>query len=225
MNILTLFLIIPCLIAKTECCMRMVPPDDVYIPSTLAPEESTKSPGEITMAPEESTLAPEDTTLIASEEISSTTSNMETDTTEEMTTPTTMTTEETTTQSAHVCLTRTNCPALSSPVIWSQMMTVEENGCTEFVCPEDFVPRVVSTFSRSSIETPPGFTDFTSFIIQPPEPYDAGINTIDYFGIVCDGSLAVSQYPRGIMPLGGDVIGDDGSLDGLYSVATMITCV
>lgn len=62
--------------------MRMVPPDDVYIPSTLAPEESTKSPGEITMAPEESTLAPEDTTLIASEEISSTTSNMETDTTE-----------------------------------------------------------------------------------------------------------------------------------------------
>lgn len=43
-------------------------------------------------------------------------------------------------------------------------MTVEENGCTEFVCPEDFVPRVVSTFSRSSIETPPGFTDFTSFV-------------------------------------------------------------
>eukprot|EP00081_Caenorhabditis_elegans_P014781 NP_494249.1 Uncharacterized protein CELE_F43C11.4 [Caenorhabditis elegans] len=200
MNILTLFLIIPCLIAKTECCMRMVPPDDVYIPSTLAPEESTKSPGEITMAPEESTLAPEDTTLIASEEISSTTSNMETDTTE-------------------VLLYKFS--KISKFV--SQMMTVEENGCTEFVCPEDFVPRVVSTFSRSSIETPPGFTDFTSFIIQPPEPYDAGINTIDYFGIVCDGSLAVSQYPRGIMPLGGDVIGDDGSLDGLYSVATMIT--
>lgn len=62
MKILNLFLTIPYLMVVTESCMRMVPQDDAYIPSTMAPEKSTLAPGESTMAP----MAP--STTIAAEE-------------------------------------------------------------------------------------------------------------------------------------------------------------
>lgn len=51
MNISTLLLIILCFLVTTEGCMQMVPPDDVYIPSTMDPEQSTVGPSESTMTP------------------------------------------------------------------------------------------------------------------------------------------------------------------------------
>lgn len=48
--------------------MRTVPPDDVYIPSTLAPEENTMAPEQSTMAPEESTMNPGDLSTSAETE-------------------------------------------------------------------------------------------------------------------------------------------------------------
>ncbi|CCD69612.1 DUF281 domain-containing protein [Caenorhabditis elegans] len=196
MNILTLFLTIPYFLVVSECCMRMVPPDDVYIPSTLAPEESTLAPGEITMAPG-SVSTPE-----TSEETEA----------PEVTMMTTIAMESTTEE---VCPTSTTkCPDLTT-VVEAPMMVEVVDGCVVLSCPVGTLPYGTGSFDGSEL-TDVAIPGVAKFAIRAPLSSDDlnGITINDYYGLLCENNkLTASKYPRGIF-IGFSLVGDDGSLNG-----------
>ncbi|CCD70495.1 uncharacterized protein CELE_F47B7.4 [Caenorhabditis elegans] len=220
MNILTFFLTIPYLMVVSECCMRMVPPDDVYIPSTLAPEQSTLVPGEITMAPEESTMAPEDTTM-APGGVSTPETSEETEA-PEVTMMTTMATESSTVTEETCPTSTTKCPDLST-IALAPMMVQEVDGCAVFSCPPGLLPYGYGSLVGTELTgfyIPPGEDTFR--LIRPVTLTELNGGTVnDFFGISCENNkLIVSKYPRGIS-VGITPVGTEGLLSGKSSMNTM----
>ncbi|CCD69606.1 DUF281 domain-containing protein [Caenorhabditis elegans] len=220
MNILTLFLTVSYLLVVTECCMRMVPPDDAYIPSTLSPEQSTMAPGEITLAPEQSTVTPEEGTM-APEDTTMAPGGVSTpETSEETEAPevTMMTTiaMESSTVTEETCPTfTTKCPDLSA-LLRDGMMVQVVDGCAVFSCPEDLFPYALGSIEESEItglSIPAGVTNYV--VRGPYEIEELGGGTVnDYYGLSCENNkLIASIYPRGIA-VGFTTAGADGSLNG-----------
>ncbi|CCD62372.2 DUF281 domain-containing protein [Caenorhabditis elegans] len=170
MNTLTLFLTIPCFMAVTECCMRMVPPDDVYIPSTLAPGESTMAP--VTVH-----------TTIAAEE-----------TTQEMLTTPAM--ESSTVTEKYCAVSAAKCPDLASVVSANVVMTTDSDGCIELTCEIGDFPIAVAAFADSEIPPPTAAADELG-ILPPNSPEQIVLGLNAYYGLVCDNDkLRATEYPE-----------------------------
>ncbi|CCD70496.1 DUF281 domain-containing protein [Caenorhabditis elegans] len=184
----------------------MDPPDDVYIPSTLAPGVSTMAPGESTIAPEDTTMTPGG--------VSTPETSVETEA-PEITIMTTLAMESSTVTKEACPTSTTKCPDLSA-IIKGDMRVDVVDGCAVFSCPESQLPYALGLIEGSEItgfSVPAGVTQFV--LQQPLEIEELGGGTVnDYYGLSCENNMLIASiYPQGIA-VGFTLAGADGSLNG-----------